>query len=160
LVVAVNKVDLLKGAGAVSALKRKLADELYFFEHAPFHLVSATRGDGIDTLLDVVKRVWEECQKRVTTGELNRFFSDVLESHPPPTYRGKSVTISYLTQPRVAPPTFLLFANRPDGIPPSYRRYIENQLRKRYGYKGVPLRIVCRSKARKSQSDSKSADRR
>jgi GTP-binding protein len=82
------------------------------------------------------------------------------QSHPPPSYRGRSVTISYLTQPRVAPPTFLLFANRAEGVKPSYRRYIENQLRKRYGYKGVPLRILCRSKSKRNQSDSKSGSQR
>ena len=66
---------------------------------------------------------------------------------PPPIWRGKAVRIHYITQAAVRPPTFVLMANQPMGVSPAYRRFLSNQLRKRYGFRGTPLRIFTRARA-------------
>jgi GTP-binding protein len=109
-------------------------------------LVSADRGDGVDKLMDAVAKVAVQHQRRVSTAELNRFFADVCEAVPPPIWHGKSVRIYYLTQAAVCPPTFVLKASAAEGVSPAYRRFVANQLRKRYGFKGTPLRVFVRAK--------------
>ncbi len=150
LVVALNKSDLLAGVGAGRELGQALKDTLHFLPYAPAVRVSALRGDGVAHLLDTVERVAQQHQRRIPTAELNRFFVEVCESHPPPIYRGRSVRILYLTQGRTGPPTFLLWANYREGVAPSYRRYLVNQLRARYGFEGTPLRLIVRARRRRS----------
>jgi len=145
MVVALNKADLL-GPMEGAKVKEKLADELHFLKHVPFQMISAQRGDGVGELMEAVDKVHREYQKRVPTAALNVFFAEVLEAHPPPTFRGRNVTIQYLTQPQACPPTFLLFANRANALAPSYKRYVENQLRKHYGFRGTPIKVVAKSK--------------
>jgi GTP-binding protein len=165
VVVALNKSDLIDGPAGARKVKGNIDDELHFLEWAPRVMISALRGDGVGALMSAVDRVALERAKRVPTAELNRFFEEVLETHPPPVYRGRPVRIQYLTQGRNKPPTFVLWANRPDGIAPSYRRYIVNQLRSRYGFEGSPVRLVVRAKnekrgARKSPSGKSRGRRR
>ena len=96
--------------------------------------------------MDAVAKAAAQHGRRVPTAELNRFFAEVCEAVPPPIWRGKSVRVYYLTQAAVGPPTFVLKASAPDGISPAYRRFLANQLRKRYGFKGTPLRVFARAK--------------
>jgi len=146
IVIALNKSDLVRGAAAVEALRTATTDNFHFLTWAPSVLVSAERGDGVDKLMDTVAKVAAQHQRRITTAELNRFFAEVCETVPPPIWRGKSVRVYYLTQAAVGPPTFVLKASAPDGISPAYRRFLANQLRKRYGFKGTPLRVFARAK--------------
>lgn len=155
VVVALNKSDLLDGPGAGKELRQQAADELHFISYAPYVLVSALRGEGLGKLMSEVDRVAAEHARRVSTGELNRFFAEVLETHPPPVHKGRAVRINYLTQGGVRPPTFLLWASRPDGVSPSYRRFIANQLRARYGFEGTPLRVIVKSKKRSKSKRTK-----
>jgi len=147
LIVALNKSDLLGGQGALTKLKEKTKDELHFLSFAPMHLISALRGDGVSELMKLVDRVAKETRKRIATSELNRFFAEVCQTHPPPNKGAKMVTIHYLTQARVSPPTFLLFANHPTAVDKSYNRFIANQLRSRYGFEGTPLRVYVKPKS-------------
>lgn len=146
IVIALNKSDLLRGAAAVEAVRTATTDNFHFLTWAPSVMVSAERGDGVDKLMDAVAKVAIQHQRRVSTAELNRFFAEVCETVPPPIWRGKSVRVYYLTQAAVSPPTFVLKASAPDGISPAYRRFLSNQLRKRYGFKGTPLRVFVRAK--------------
>ena len=146
IVIALNKSDLLRGAAAVEAVRTATTDNFHFLTWAPSVLVSAERGDGVDKLMDTVAKVAIQHQRRITTAELNRFFAEVCETVPPPIWHGKSVRVYYLTQAAVGPPTFVLKASAPDGISPAYRRFLSNQLRKRYGFKGTPLRVFVRAK--------------
>jgi GTP-binding protein len=84
----------------------------------------------------------------VATAEVNRFFEEVIEHHPPPTMSGKSVRLYYITQVDARPPTFVIVANRPELVHFSYRRYVINQLRERFGFKGTPVRVIYREKHR------------
>ncbi|MCP4448251.1 MAG: ribosome biogenesis GTPase Der [Myxococcales bacterium] len=147
LIIALNKSDLLGGQGAFTKLREKTEDELHFLSFAPMHLISALRGDGVSELMKLADKVAVESRKRIATSELNRFFAEVCQTHPPPNKGARMVTIHYLTQARVSPPTFLLFANHPTAVDKSYNRFIANQLRARYGFEGTPLRVYVKPKS-------------
>ncbi len=148
VVIALNKADLLSGPGAGREILRVTADELHFLSFAPRQLVSALRGDGVGELLKRVDAAAAQHRRRIPTSELNRFFADVCERYPPTSRGGKLVTVHYLTQGGIRPPTFLLWANRADLVDEAYRRFVTNQLRQRYGFAGTPLRVVIKAKAR------------
>jgi GTP-binding protein len=124
-------------------------DTFHFLPWAPVVMLSAQRGDGVDRLLDLVDQVAVEHRRRIPTAQLNRFFAEVIEEMPPPIHRGRAVKIHYITQGATRPPTFILWANTPDGLSPSYKRFISNRLREAYGFRGTPLRIFV--KARKDR---------
>ena len=117
-------------------------------------LLSARRGDGVDKLMDAVKKAALQHRRRVITSELNRFYAEVCEVVPPPVWRGRSVRVYFLTQAAVRPPTFILKVSAPEGISPAYRRFVSNQLRKRYGFKGTPLRVFSRARDDKKPDDA------
>ena len=146
LVIALNKSDRITGDTAKSELREKTEDNFHFLTWAPVTLLSAQRGDGVDRLLDLVQQVAQEHQKRIPTAQLNRFFKEVIEEMPPPLHNGRSIKINYLTQARARPPTFVLWANTPEGLAPSYKRFLANRLRERYGFRGTPIRIAVKAK--------------
>ncbi len=147
LVLAINKADLVPAAKKREALTEALTENFHFLPWAPVVWLSAARGDGVDRLLDKVDQVAKQFRRRIRTSELNRFFSEVCEAMPPPIWRGKSARVYYLTQGRSAPPTFLLWTNNAEGLPPAYRRFVSNRLRERYGFLGTPLRVISKSKS-------------
>jgi len=148
-VLALNKSDLVMGDARKAELREQMTETFHFMPWAPTVMLSAQRGDGVDRLLDVVNQVAVEHHRRVPTAQLNRFFAEVIEEKPPPLHHGRAVKIHYLTQGGIRPPTFILWANHPEGLAPSYRRFIANRLRDAYGFRGTPLRIFI--KARKDR---------
>jgi GTP-binding protein len=146
LVIALNKSDLVSGEAARAQLRELTKDTFHFLPWAPFAMLSAQRGDGVDRLLDVVDAVAREHRKRVATAQLNRFFAEVIEEMPPPLHHGRAVRIHYLTQATARPPTFVLWANTPEGLAPSYKRFLANRLRDRYGFRGTPIRIALKAR--------------
>ena len=87
---------------------------------------------------------------RVSTGELNRFMQEVINGHPHPMVKSKKVNIKYIAQVATNPPVFMISTNRPDLIKDSYTRFILNQLRKRYDFGSVPIKILYRSTSKPS----------
>ncbi len=160
VVVALNKADLLPGAGAGKKVMADAAKELHFLGWARRTLISALRGDGLGGLLDAVDKAAGQHRRRIATSELNRFFAEVCEQYPPTSRGGKLVTVHYLTQGGVEPPTFLLWANRADLVDDSYRRFVVNQLRARYGFAGTPIRVVVKAKAGSKPKGGRGARRR
>ena len=152
LVIAYNKSDRVTGQAGKDKLREDGEENFHFLTWAPVTMLSALRGDGVDKLLDMVDRVAAEHRKRVPTAALNRFFADVIEEMPPPIHKGRAVKIHYLTQAKSRPPTFVLWANTPDGLSPSYKRFLVNRLRDNYGFRGTPIRIAL--KARKDRHDN------
>ena len=148
VVVALNKADLLAGAGAGREVMKRAADELHFLTYASRQMVSALRGDGVGELLAKVDAAAAQHRRRIATSELNRFFAEVCERFPPTSRGGRLVTVHYLTQGGTRPPTFLLWANRADLVDEAYRRFVTNQLRQRYGFAGTPLRVIIKAKSR------------
>jgi len=151
LVVALNKADLLRDREEARKLERTTREALRFVSYADSVLISALRGDGVGDLMTRIDAAAAEHRKRVPTAELNRFYGEVCETHPPPVHAGRTVRIQYLTQARVRPPTFVLWANRPEGVSPAYRRFLTNQLRARYGFAGTPIRLLVKEKKRRQK---------
>ena len=145
LVIALNKTDLLDRDAQKKAMDRT-REVLAFVPWAPMVTISALEGRGINALLGRVDDAVTEHRKRIGTAELNRFFEEVLEKHPPPTMHHRSVRLYYITQASVAPPTFVVMANSPQDVHFSYQRYVVNQIRKRFGFKGTPIRVRYRGK--------------
>jgi len=145
LIIALNKTDLLNREAQKKAMDRA-REVLAFVPWAPMVTVSALQGRGVSALLGRVTDAIEEHRKRIGTAEINRFFEEVLETHPPPTMHHRSVRLYYVTQASIAPPTFVIMTNHPDDVHFSYRRYVVNQIRRRFGFKGTPIRVRYRGK--------------
>jgi GTP-binding protein len=151
IVVALSKMDQLSRSEL--AVAEKLAkDKLTFAPWAPVMFTSALTGRGTDALLSKVSKVHENFGRRIPTGELNRFFESVLQTHPPPTQGGKAPRLYFVTQAETAPPVFVVMTNAPDAVHFSYQRYVANQIRKHFDFEGVPLRVVYRQKRQRARS--------
>jgi GTP-binding protein len=147
LVIALNKVDLLTRETRRKAMDRT-REVLAFVPWAPLVTVSALKGQGVAALVGRVQDAVAEHRKRISTAELNRFFDEMLGKHPPPTMHHRAVRLYYITQVGVAPPTFVVMTNEPKGVHFSYQRYVVNQIRTRFGFKGTPIRVRYRGKKR------------
>lgn len=147
MVIALNKIDLLSKS-ELAKIEESARDKISFAPFVPVALVSAKTGRGIPNLFSLIDRVSEAFHKRVPTGELNRFFETVLETRPPPTSGGRAPRLYYITQAETSPPVFVVISSSPDSVHFSYQRFVANQLRKHFGFEGVPLRVVYREKRR------------
>ena len=146
-----NKTDLLDKLGRKKA-EDQVSDALRFAPWAPLVQVSAKNGWGVQELMRTVRRASEEFTRRVPTAELNRFFETVLEHRSPPTHKGRAPRIYYITQAQTAPPVFVAVSSAPDHIKESYKRYVINQIRKKFGFQCVPIELVFRGKGKKRES--------
>jgi GTP-binding protein len=148
----VNKWDLKpQEEGDRPGFLAEVMRRFSFVEHAPVLFISALKGTGVGRIFPTIDEVMAAYTTRVTTGDLNRFFDGVLRDHPPPLSKGRPVRLYYITQAGVKPPTFVVFANDAKAVPTHYRRYLENALRQRFGFRGTPIRIVVRSKRGRAQ---------
>ena len=150
MVVALNKTDLLSKQ-ELQKVEQDARDKLTFVPYVPIVGTSAKTGRGVAELFATIDRVLEAFHSRVPTGELNRFFEQVLERHPPPMMRGRSPRLYYVTQAQIAPPTFVAMTNAPDAIHFSYSRYVVNQLRQHFGFEGSPVRVVYKERRRRER---------
>jgi GTP-binding protein len=150
LIIALNKTDLLNREAQKAAMDRT-REILAFVPWAPMVTVSALQGKGVSALLGRVEDAVAEHRKRIGTAELNRFFEDVIEKHPPPTMHHRAIRLYYITQASVGPPTFIIMTNDPNGVHFSYQRYVVNQIRKRFGFQGTPIRVRYRGKKKRER---------
>ena len=146
LIVAINKWDVAENASALfNGVKAAQDEGLAQARGIPLLTVSGKTGKGIDTLLKAAFEIREAWSRRVGTGELNRWFEEAVEKNPPPAAGGKRIKLRYITQVASRPPTFVLFGNRTDELPESYRRYLVNGIRRDLGFGAVPVRLTARS---------------
>jgi len=146
-VVLVNKWDELERHERTGDLYRAYLDrELDFLTWAPFHFVSARTGRGLGEVLESVDEAYENHGRRIDTSPLNDFLEAAVARHTPPTHKGREVKLYYGTQASVRPPTFVMFTNYPEEIGQGYRRYLENELREAYQFRGTPIRIRIRER--------------
>lgn len=148
MIIVLNKSDLLTREQIDQAITRT-REVLNFAKYAPVFVTSALTGRGTSKLLGEIDHVMESFRRRVSTAELNRFFEQVLEHHPPPPQGGRSVRLYYITQAQVEPPTFIAVTNHPEDIHFSYKRYVQNQIGKRFEFVGTPVRVIYRKKKNK-----------
>ncbi len=145
LVIAANKWDIVRGReAALRALHERLEDSLPQARGVRMVTISALTGDNVTALIDAAFAAYEVWNRRVPTGRLNRWLTSMTEAHSPPLAAGRKVRLRYITQAKTRPPTFVLFASRPEALPESYRRYLVNGLRQAFGLDGVPLRLYAR----------------
>jgi len=148
LIIAVNKWDVAENASSLfNGIKAALAEGLAQLKDVPLLTVSAISGKGIDTILQVAFELREQWTRRIPTGELNRWFEDAVEANPPPAPKGQRIKLRYITQVKSRPPTFVVFGNRTDELPESYRRYLLNAMRRQLNLGPVPLRLDFRGRS-------------
>ena len=151
-ILVINKWDLIeKDNATVGRYVVKLRENMKFLDFAPIVFVSALSGQRVSRLLDEASACFKESQKRIGTGELNRFLREVVNENPPARHQGRLVKLYYLTQVDSKPPTFIFFTNYPKAIHFSYERYLENRLREEFGFEGSPLRLFFRRRTRESR---------
>jgi GTPase len=142
-----NKWDLSRENEIVfEDFEDRVSHKLRFLEFAPVLTVSALSGLRVEKVLPKVEQVYEEYSRSITTSSLNECFERAIQKNPMSSYRGKFIKLYYAAQVKKRPPTFKCFINYPDGIHFSYRRYLINTLRKKFGFVGTPVRLVLAGK--------------
>jgi len=155
MIVVLSKSDLLPKTEMAKA-EEMAREKLAFAPYVPVVRVSAKDGRGVGELFETIDRVRDASRKRISTGALNRFFEEVIEIRPPPTMGGgRAPRLYYVTQAEVGPPTFVAMTNAPDHIHFSYKRFVINQLRKRFGFEGVPVRVHYKARRRRGEDKPK-----
>ncbi len=146
-VVVMNKWDLIeKDTNTINKFNADLAESLKFMDYFIPIYVSAKTGQRVDKILSVCETALENSEKRIPTGQLNDLILDCVRANEPPSYNGKRLKISYATQVGTKPPTFIFFVNDSKLLHFSYKRYLENCLRRAYDFTGTPIKIGVREK--------------
>jgi len=154
IILVVNKWDLIeKDEKTINKFDKTIREELGFMQYAPTMFISALTGQRITKIIELVDFVVEQNATRVTTATLNTLLREWLHLNPPPSDKGRRLKVRYLTQVSVKPPTFVFFVNDPELMHFSYKRYLENQMRKHFGFEGTPIRIVVRQKDEEKEKD-------
>jgi GTP-binding protein len=144
-IVALNKWDAVADRNATrKAIMERLEDSLAQMKGIPVVTVSALTGAGVDRLLPAVRKAHDVWNKRVPTGELNRWFEEALARHQPPLIQGRRLKLRYVTQAKARPPTFVVFGTRAEQTPEDYQRYLVNSLRETFDLPGTPIRVQFR----------------
>ena len=126
--------------------EEELRQQLKFLNYAPVVFVSAKAGKNVEKIFELVAQVAAERRKRITTGEMNRFLAEVDFERASVPY-SRRVKIYYVTQAGTSPPTFVLFTDRAVKLHFSYERFLENQIRRAFGFAGTPIRIKTRARS-------------
>ncbi len=151
-VLVVNKWDLVEKDGStMTRFDRDIREELKFLAYSPILYVSALTRKRIFKVLELVDFVAEQHNRRINTAELNQIVNEAMLLNPLPGGGGKKVKIYYATQVTTAPPTFVFFSNHAEMVHFSYLRYLENVLRKNFGFEGSPIRLVVRNRDSKEE---------
>jgi GTPase len=144
-IVALNKWDAVPDRNATrKAIMERLEDSLAQMKGIPVVTLSALTGAGVERLLPAVRAAHEVWNKRVPTGELNRWFEHALETHQAPLVSGRRLKLRYVTQAKARPPTFVVFGTRAEQTPEDYSRYLVNSLRETFKLPGTPIRLQFR----------------
>lgn len=147
VILVVNKWDLVKkDEKTMKKMEDDLRTQFKYLDYAPIVFVSAKERKRIDLLFPLIKEVYENTRKRVATSVLNDVLIDAQTINPTTTFNGGRLKIYYANQVSICPPTFVLFANDPQYLHFSYKRYIENRLREAFGFVGTPIHIICRKR--------------
>ena len=145
MVIALDKWDLIderpKKLAELREEATRLLPQLRGMALVP---VSGLTGEGLDKLMEAVLKAYSVWNRRVATPKLNRWLTALVERHPPPAVSGRRIKLSYLTQNKARPPTFVAFCSRPEALPDAWRRYLMNAIREDFDLPGVPIRLVLR----------------
>ena len=159
VVIAVNKWDTEDDKqDKLRELKDSFERLLPQLRGAPLVTVSAKTGKGLDRLHQAIMRAHDVWNRRITTANLNRWLTGMLEQHPPPAPGGRRIKMRYMTQVKTRPPAFVVMTSFPDMVPESYKRYLINGLRMDFDMPGTPIRLYLRDQGDKNPyKDKKSS---
>ncbi len=147
LIIAINKWDLVeKDSNTLKNYQIDITERFSELYHYPMIFISALTKQRIGQILDTANDVYISGKQRIPTNALNKYFQHVIDYTPPPAVQGKHIQIKYVTQVKKEPPVFVFFCNDPKGIKEEYRRFLENKLRKQFGFRGVPVTLLFRQK--------------
>lgn len=156
LVIAVNKWDLIEDKNAALASLREACERLLpQLRGVPLVTISGLQGRNIDRLMQAIFAVEKVWNTHISTARLNRWLAGMIEGHPPPAVSGRRLKIRYMTQAKMRPPSFILFASRPEVLPASYLRYLVNGMRDAFSMPGSPIRMWVRGGKNPFVSDEK-----
>lgn len=148
-VIVINKWDIVdKSTGTLEEYRKVVMEKLAFMPYAPIVFISAKTGQRVNKIYELVKYVADQAAFRISTGMLNDIVNEAVAMVQPPSDKGKRLKIFYMTQADVKPPTFVIFVNDMQLMHYSYERYLENQLRKNFGFEGTPIRFIIREKSK------------
>ncbi len=152
VIIAVNKWDAIeKDDKTIYRFTEKVRNTLSYMPYAEMLFISAKTGQRLPKLYETIDMVSENHAMRVATGVLNEIMSEAVAMQQPPSDKGKRLRLYYITQVSVKPPTFVIFVNDKELMHFSYTRYIENQIRDTFGFKGTPLHFIIRERKEKEQ---------
>lgn len=147
IILIVNKWDLVeKDDKTLNKFEKVIREELPFIQYAPTQFISAKTGQRVHKIMELVEFVAEQNSMRIQTSTLNDMLREWVHLNPPPSTKGKRLKVLYATQKSVQPPMFIFFVNDPELMHFSYKRYLENQIRKSFGFEGSPIRIITRKR--------------
>lgn len=150
-IIVVNKWDTIdKDTHTMEKFKKNIKEMFLFMSYAPILFISAKTGKRVNELYECINKVKNSNSMRISTGILNDILAEAITRTPPPTHKGKKLKIYYMTQVGICPPTFVFFVNKKDLFHFSYQHYIENNIRKIFGFSGTPIRFVIREKTKKN----------
>ena len=150
VIVAVNKWDAIeKDDKTTLKFEKDIRNILSFMPYAEIIFISAKSGQRLNKLFDTIDAVIENHSMRIATGVLNEIMTEAVALQQPPSDKGKRLKLFYITQVAVKPPTFVIFVNDTQLMHFSYTRYIENQIRQTFGFKGTPLKFIIRERGEK-----------
>ncbi len=151
MIIAVNKWDAIeKNDRTINEFTKDISSKLVFLSYAELIFISAQTGQRLHKLYETIDAVIENHAMRIATGVLNEILSEAVAMKQPPSDKGKRLRLYYITQVSVKPPTFVIFINDKELTHFSYTRYIENQIRETFGFRGTPLRFIYRERKDKS----------
>lgn len=147
-IIAVNKWDLVeKETGTMEEYRKTVYEKLGFMLYTPVVFISAKTGKRVNRVFSLIKHIADQSSMRITTGMLNDLVNEAVAMVQPPSDKGKRLKVYYMTQVSVKPPTFVVFVNNIELMHYSYERYLENQIRKSFGFEGTPIRFILREKS-------------
>lgn len=148
ILVVANKMDLGKEQhdNFRDWFRARIEREFHYFTDIPVVFTSAKSGAGIEDLFRKIQDMRGKLGVRITTSQLNKFFTEVIKQAPSPVYGTENVKFYYLTQTNQSPPSFIAFANHPEGVTPAYRRFLIRKIQENWDLRGIPLRIFVMEK--------------
>jgi len=147
IVILVNKWDIVeKESNTARDYEKELKERIAPFRDVPVLFISAINKQRVHKILEVAMEVYTNRIQRISTSVLNEVMLEVIGQYPPPAVQGKQIKIKYATQLPTHAPSFAFFCNHPQYVKEPYKRYLENQLRTKFNFTGVPIQIFLRKK--------------
>ena len=151
-VLIINKWDTIeKDTYTVEEFKKKMLVDLAFMSYVPMLFISAKTRQRVNKAMEIAAYAYQQNTMRISTGKLNDIVNEAVTMNDPPVNNGRRLRIYYSTQVSIQPPTFVIFANEPDLMHFSYRRYLENYIRKSFSLTATPIHLIIRKRSEKDE---------